>query len=277
MSDLKPSAWSQDRFGAAAADLARAVPRAIYRAHGLAMDAHVSGGLHSNDTYGATLHVAQYEQLVELARGIPGVSIRKPAEVRCRFDLVVLDDPPVVLYPWRYATDKSKDREKAKMRQPVSDLRKTLLALSANTIDPQLTLDQAALDPEQLEAELAEEQAVLEQLAKFGQVVTVGFASNPALGLFDLGWGELELVDPDTGEIRWRHWEQMPPPDASGMTGTNDPRAPLRPIGSPDQADRFDDAPLTENFGLTPRSPAAEPPISEPQPPQQDTGSDDPQ
>jgi len=238
------------------------------------MDAHISSTLRSNDAYGATLHVTQYEQLAEQARDIPGVSIRKPTDVRCRFELVVLDNPPVVLYPWRYATDKSMLREKAKLRQPVSDLRKTLLALNANTISEQLTLDQAQLDLEQFEAELAEEQAILEQLAKFGRVVTVGFASNPAGGIFDLGWGDVELVHEETGGVIWRHWEQLPPPgdQAAGA----DPRQPLSPPDSRDRTGRFDDAPLKEDLGLVPRSPIAEPLISEPERPEEDTGSDEP-
>jgi hypothetical protein len=31
---------------------------------------------------------------------------------RGRFDLVVRDDPPVVLYPWRYATGKAVSRDR---------------------------------------------------------------------------------------------------------------------------------------------------------------------
>ena len=274
MSELKPSTWVRARFGGVAGDMARAVARAIHQAHGLAMDAHISSTLRSNDAYGATLHVTQYEQLAEQARDIPGVSVRKPTDVRCRFELVVLDNPPVVLYPWRYATDKSIPREKARLRPPVSDLRKTLLALNANTISDQLTLDQAERDPEQLEAELAEEQALLEQLAKFGQVVTVGFASNPAGGIFDLGWGDVELVDEETGGVIWRHWEQLPPPGDQAAGG--ELRQPLSPPGGRDRAGRFDDAPLTEDLGLVARSPGAEPPISEPERPQEDTGSDEP-
>jgi hypothetical protein len=274
VSELKPSAWAQARFGGVAGDMARAVARAIHQAHGLAMDAHISSTLRSNDAYGATLHVTQYEQLTEFARDIPGISIRKPTDVRCRFELVVLDNPPVVLYPWRYATDKSTLREKAKLRPPVSDLRKTLLTLNPNTISDQLTLDQAERDPEELEAELAEEQAVLEQLAKFGQVVTVGFASNPAGGLFDLGWGDVELVDEETGSVIWHHWEQLPPPGDQAAGG--EPREPLSPPDGYDRTGRFDDAPLTEDLGLVARSPVAEPPISEPERPQEDTGSDEP-
>ena len=274
MDELKPSAWARARFGGVTGDMARAVARAMHQAHGLAMDAHISSTLRSNDAYGATLHVTQYEQLAEFARDIPGVSIRKPTDVRCRFGLVVLDNPPVVLYPWRYATDKSTLREKAKLRPPVSDLRKTLLTLNANTISDQLTLDQAERDPEELEAELAEEQAVLEQLAKFGQVVTVGFASNPAGGIFDLGWGDVELVAEETGGVIWRHWEQLSPPGDQAAGG--EPRQPLSPPDGHDHTVRFDDAPLTEDLGLVARSPIAEPPISEPERPQEDTGSDEP-
>jgi hypothetical protein len=274
VSELKPSAWAQTRFGGVAGDMARVVACAVHQAHGLAMDAHISSTLRSNDAYGATLHVTQYEQLAEFARDIPGISIRRPTDVRCRFELVVLDYPPVVLYPWRYATDKSTLREKAKLRPPVSDLRKTLLTLNANTISVQLTLDQAERDLEELEAELADEQAVVEQLARFGQVVTVGFASNPAGGIFDLGWGDVELVDEEAGGVIWRHWEQLPPPGDQAAGG--EPRQPLSPPDGRDRTGRFDDAPLKEDLGLVSRSPIAEPPISEPERPQEDTGSDEP-
>lgn len=273
MDELKPSTWAQAHFGGVTGDMARAVARAIHHAHGLAMDAHISSTLRSNDAYGATLRVTQYEQLAEFARDIPGVSMRKPMDVRCRFELVVLDNPPVVLYPWRYGTDKSTLREKAKLR-PVSDLRKTLLRLNANAINDQLTLDQAERDPEELEAELVEEQAILEQLAKFGRVVTVGFASSPAGGIFDLGWGDVELVNEETGDVIWRHWEQLPPPGDQAAGGQ--PRQPLSPPDGHDHTGRFDDAPLTEDLGLVVRSPIAEPPISEPERPQEDTGSDEP-
>ena len=276
MIEPKPSAWAQRRFGAAAGDLASAVSLAICQAHDLAMAAHVSGGLQSNDTYGATMHVAMYEQLAAEAQGIPGVLIRRPKDVKGRFELVVLESPPVVLYPWRYATDKAIPRERAKFRPPVSDLRKTLLSLNENTIGAQLTLDQAELDPEQLEAELAEEQAVLEQLARLGQLVTIGFASNPAGGIFDLGWGDAELVDENTGRVTWHYWEQLPPPGDQAAGG--EPRRPVSP-GAGDgggQSVRFDDAAPEDELVLRPRPPIMEPPISEPERPQEETGSDEP-
>jgi hypothetical protein len=270
VSEPKPSAWAQARFGDDADAFAWAVSKAIYRAHDQALGAHISGGLLSNDAYGATLHVAQYEQLVIETVSIPGVSIRKPKDVRCRFDLVVHDDPPVVLYPWRYAKDKAVPRDRARFRPPVSDLRKTLLALNENTISYQLTFDEIDVDPEQLAAEMAEDQAMLEQLAKLGQVVTVGYASNPG-GILDLGWGDVELLDEQSGRVFWRYWEQLPPPGAQTIRGV--PRQPVSPPAEDRQEGvRFNAAP-EEDLGLKPRQPLSEPPISEGERRQEETGS----
>ena len=275
MREAKPSAWAQDRFGDGAGDFAQAAARAIRKAHDRALAAHIRGGLTSNDTYGVTLHVAQYEELAVECGDLPGVSMRKPTGVHSRFDLVVHDEPPVVLYPWRYATDKAVSRDRAKL-WPVSDLRKSLLSLNANTLPDQLTLDQAELDPKELEVQLAEEQALLDQLASLGQVVTIGYASNPAGGIFELGWGDVELLDERTGRVFWRHWEELPQPadQAAGAT----PRQPVAPIDgdSRTRAERFDDAPLQDDLGLKPRPPITEPPISEPERPQEETGSDGP-
>lgn len=272
MDEPKPPVWAQARFGDAASDLARAVTRAIYQAHDMALKAHVSGGLQSNDTYGVTLHVAQYEQLAAECKGIPGVSIRRPKEVLCRFEFVVCEQPPVVLYPWRFATDKAVKREEARFRRPISDLRKTLLALNEDTLDGQMTLEEGMRDPDELEAERAEEQAVLEQLARFGRVVTVGFASNTS-GIFELGWGDAELVDEQTGEVRWHYWEPLAPSGEQAVGG--EPRRSVSPAGgdSRDQSVRFDAAP-EDDLGLKPRSPLSEPPTSEPERDPEETGSE---
>jgi hypothetical protein len=275
--EMTPSVWARDRFGTAATDMITAVTLAIHEAHRLAMGAHVGGGLSSNDSYGSTLRVTQYEQLIEFTRDIAGVVIRKPAEVRSRFELVVRDDPPVVLYPWRYATDPTKAREKARLHPPVSDLRENLLTLTANTVELQLTLDQTALDPDQLDSELADEQAVLEQLAKFGQVVTVGFASNPSKGLYELGLGEVELVDKNTGKVIWHHWEELPRIGEGRLARAGRAKPPAAPQGDRNRTGHFDDAPLNDDLGLRPRPPVGEPPSSEPQQPAQHTGSDEPE
>ncbi len=273
MEGPQPSGWAEARFGAVAGELCRAVPEAIHRAHELALAAHVSGALATNDAYGATLHAQQHQQLAEQARGLDGVRLRKPLGVRSRFELVVLDAAAVVLYPWRYATDRATPRTQAKFRT-VSDLRKNLLTLTARTIDPQLTIDHIDLDPEDLDAEFADEQAVLDQLAAFGQVVTIGYASSPSLGVFDLGWGDLELVDDKTGVVIWHSWEPLRR-WGHGGAGCAVASNPLTPVDGSDHAGRFDDAPLEDRFNLSPRSPLAEPPTSEPEPPPRPTGSDE--
>jgi len=279
VANSEASRWAQDRFGAAAGDLALTVPAAIHRAHQRAIDAHAAAELETNDTYGVTLHVAQHEELVRLARGIEGVAIRKPAAVNAsRFSFVVVDETAVVLYPWRYATERRKGREQAKLRPPVSDLRRTLLTLTARTIDPQLTLDDLERDYAQMEAEMAEEQAALDQLRRFGQVVTIGYASNPSAGLFDLGWGDLELVDEASGDVIWHHWESLLLEGGqAGEGGFRGSRDPGQPPAGPGRESRFDDAPLSEDFGLTPRSPLSEPPISEPERGPAETGTEDPE
>ncbi|MGI9149855.1 MAG: hypothetical protein ACR2IK_25475 [Chloroflexota bacterium] len=195
---------------------------------------------------------------------IPGVVPRKPAGVRSRFDLAVVDASSVVIYPLRYATDRKHSRQTAKLRPPVSDLRTELFTLAAHAVDPQMTLEQASRDEAEVLAEIAEEQAVLEQLAKFGRVVTVGYASNPTAGIFELGWGDLELVDEGTGELHWHHWEPLVREVGGGEMGLPVRRPTPAPDTSP-ATERFDDAPLDDDFGLVARTPVGSPPISEPE------------
>jgi len=271
----KPSDWLQARFGPAANDLMQAFSRAVYQAHERALRAHISGGLQSNDSYGGTLYAAVHEELAAECKDIPGVKLRKPRDVSYRFKLVVVEATRVVVYPWRFATDNATSRDRARFDTPVSGLRRTLLAMSEDAVSNQLTLEQGARDPEELQAELAEEQAILEQLKTLGQVVTLGFASNPK-GIFELGVGELELADEQTGHVRWREWTSLPPPGESGAQGES--RLPLSPVigdghGRPV---RFDDTAPEDDLDLKLRPPLAEPPISEPERPLEKTESDEP-
>jgi hypothetical protein len=201
--------------------------------------------------------------------------LRKPKDVSIRFNLVVIEPARTVVYPWRFATDNATPRERARFWTPVSDLRKTLLSLSEGTISGQLTLEQGARDPEELEAELADVQAILEELKTQGRVVILGFASNPQ-GIFEVGLAEVELADERSGRVHWHHREPLPPPGEPG-TGT----APRRPA-SPDTGDthgqrvRFDEAAAEDELDLKLRPPLTERPISEPERPQKKTGSDEP-
>lgn len=265
------SSWARERFGAVAADLQVAVPAAIAQAHELAYAAHVASELRTNDAYGSTLKVTQYEQLEQHTAGLPGVVARKPQELTSRFALVVAEETATVLFPWRFATDSATSRVQARMRRPLSELRKTLLGLTEGGGDVQLVLEQGERDPAELEAELAEERELLAELAAFGRVVTVGFSCNPVGGIFELGWGDAELLDPETGQVHWHHWEALS--RQVGAAAGRELVAVPEPAPAAEATPRFDDAPLDE-LGLTARPPLTQPDSGQEQTSQPGTGSD---
>ena len=230
MSEAKPTAWARERFGDVAEDMAEAVSRAIHQAHGRALAAHLGGGLTSNDTYGVTLHVAQYEELVTECGDLPGVSIRKPRDVLGRFDLVVRDDPPVVLYPWRYATDKAIPRDRARLRPPVSDLRKSLLSLNANTLpgsaDPGpghglILRNWKRSLPKSRRSSISWRGSA--KSSPSATPATPAGASSSSAGVTS------RLVNEETGQVQWRYWEELPPPGDQAAGGS--PRKPVAPVG----------------------------------------------
>lgn len=277
MGSYKAGEWARRRFGAAAADLGQAVAAGLQEAHRLALLAHLGSELTTNDAYGAALKVTQHEQLIAATADVPGVVARKPTGVVSRFQYVVVEDMAVVLMPWRFANTRATRRVDARMPTPVSDLRKSLLSLgTGGQPATQLVLEQSALDDGQLEAQLAEEQEVSAQLASFGRVVTVAFGSNPTDGLFDLGWGDAELISEDTGHVFWHFWESLPAADlrAAGL-GVPTP-APLRSVDPVDgsRVGRFDAAPLNEDLGLAARPRPVSAPLSEAQPEVEQAGDE---
>lgn len=271
MGSYKAGEWAGRRFGAAASDLGQAIALGIQEAHRRALLAHLGSELKTNDAYGAALMVTQHEQLIAAAEGLPGVVIRKPTGVASRFPYVVVEDMAVVLMPWRFSNTRAKRRIDARMSTPVSVLRKSLLSLGAGAqASTQLVLEQSMLDTDELEAQLAEEEEVSAQLASFGRVVTVAFGSNPTDGLFELGWGDAELVSEETGDVHWHSWEALPtaePRTAGNAVSTPTP-APLRSVdpGEGSRVGRFDAAPLNEDLGLAARPRPVSAPLSESQP-----------
>lgn len=244
MTDTETSTWAYERFGGAAPLMRDAAFRAMHDAHALALSAHLASELSTNDAYGSTLMVTQHQQLVRHTCSVPGVAARKPKSIRSRFRYPVLDETAVVLFPWRYATDGATSHTDARMRLPVSELRQALMSLPGKQGDAQLTLDEGDLDREEFEARRQEERDLREQLPRFGRVVTIGFASNPTLGLAGLGWGDAELLDPADGTVKWHEWEPLRPSPAIDT----DERAAHRVISPPldEQVDRFDRPPLTD-------------------------------
>ncbi len=275
MSETELSGWAIDRFGATAPELVRAVPEAIWRAHERALAGHIATEETHNDAYGHGLAAYQHEEVLNLAGQMAGLRTAKGRHGKSRFEHLVVTETSVALWPLRFATDHKTSHANAKVRS-TSDYRRGLLTLSAPSYgrNGQLTFDDIEVDEVAAEAARAEEDAMLEQLRRFGSVVTIGFSCNPA-GMFELGWGDCELIDDGSGHLYWSHWENLSRPGPGA--GYGGAQAPLKPVAGPGPI-RFDDgAPADDDFGLTARPPLAGELSSEALAPAQEAGSGDEQ
>jgi hypothetical protein len=271
---MSSAAWAEDSMGEATEELRSAVLWAIPRAHEDAVAAQAASGTPKRDPYGHTMKNRQHECLVEAGSAVTGVEVFHPQGAS--FDLLRVTSTGAVLFPWRYATSARVARVDAKMR--TSGFRRGLLA----TVEPtaQLTLEHAALSDDELEAHLADQEAVVQELRRYATVVTIGYASNPS-GLLDLGWGVVELLD-EKGSVDWPHWEPLPwrsSGSAAADSHTLTAAARLRSAATRETNDqvahRFDkSAPLVDDFGLTPRNPLAGEPSSEAAPKVEETGTE---
>lgn len=255
--------WVTKVLGDAAAGLRDAVLVAIPRAHEFASAAQAASGTRKRDTYGHTMKNRQHECLVEAGTLVDGVEAFRPRSAS--FELLRVTETSTLLFPWRYATSTQVARVDARMR--TSTFRTDLL--SSGEVPAQLTLDHAGLDDAELEAQLAQDATIVEELRRLSPVVTIGYASNPT-GLLDLGWGRAELRD-DSGVVHWAEWETLPwRTGARGsLVGAQASAArTLRTVptaGTDDLASqRFDQStPLLDDLGLQPRVPSVREPWSE--------------
>lgn len=253
--------WTKDRFGRLAETMDSVAARALADAHAYALAADAASGLDSADAYGSTMYVQQHEQLIHAARELDGVVPRKPTGVRGRFAYLVIEETNVVVVPWRFSSDQRHDRLEAKFRTPMSELRRNLLSLSVPGPPRERTFDDLLLEEEMGELWVEEEAQLNEQLAKLGRVVFLAFGSNSARGIFEQGWGEVELVDDQRGSVEWRNWSPIAP--AAGAV-------PVREAGVVADAaattvERFDNASAEtkDEFGLALRHPLSGPATSE--------------
>ena len=268
------SEWAIKRFGALADDLRDVVPGAVKRAHESAVAAQGASGTHHRDPYGHTLKNRQHECLVEALSGTEGVSVFRPPGAS--FELVRLTATRVTLLPWRYGTNRAASRSKVRMK-PSGRRRDLLSGPKGNP--SQYSIEQADLSETELEAQFAEHNDVWDQLRNFARVVTVGYASSPH-GIYDLGWGDVELLD-DDGTVNWLHWEPLTITDVSTAgdgVGGGGGRPHLHAAKTPDEnhpaaGPRFDTG-SDDDLPLRPRIAPGEP-HHEAEPPSEETGTDD--
>ena len=267
-----PTPWSSSLFGELAEPVGRAVPFALREAERRALAGHEAMGLSSRDVYGH-LWQTQHEELVRHLGGLDGVRTIRPRGAR--YDLLVVGENNVILYPWRYGDDLRRSVDQAKMR--MSEVRRNLLDLTPKTPDAQLSLEEADKSEEQLRAEAEEAEQLVADMATAGRMVLIAYASNPQSGLLRIYWGEATQAD-ESGLLNWSDREQLPiTADEEGFgRGLGPAPSPVRPVPSstgPGSGPRFDDAPLEEPI-LGVRPPLTSP-DTDPRAPQPGTGSDD--
>ncbi|MGV9823404.1 hypothetical protein [Nocardia xishanensis] len=266
-----PSAWETDRFGGLALSLRGAVWRALEAAHKRALDGHNGFGLETNDAYGLMWLI----QNQELAKAVEQIApdARRIRPQRARYELTVVGDNNIILYPWRFSDDAYSPLDAAKMT--LSKTREHLLSLTPD-VSGQLSFEHAGLSEEELDAEFQDLETFLEDAAEAGRMVVIAYASNPHAGVIRVYWGDASQAD-DSGRLRWNHVEQIAPP--SGTSGEDTGGVVVRPTGprpdpNTETAARFDQhAPLSE-FSLAPRTPLTAPDGGHPPTPHPETGND---
>ena len=259
MKDIEPSVWQAERFGDIGTKLVSAVGAAVGAAHADSLAAHDAGGMTHHDTYGNTMKVRVHEHLEAAVRDIEGVSFRKPVEGG-RFGLVVVTGTSVAILPIRIGKDPMVTHDRMRLRTPVSEIKQSLLSLTPIVGPRQLTIEEGLQDSDELEAQFVELEELEKELGRLGQVVVVSYGSSPTSGLWDLGWGDLQIEDINRGAVIWSHWERLPL-GVVNESGTPDLHAVDNVAGDQIPAARFDHADEDQDFDLSPRRPVEAPPI----------------
>ena len=252
MTDNQISKWAEARLGTLAGELPYKIGTAVKAAHDFALKAHLSAEMDQNDAYGHALKVKMHQTLEEALENTPGVILRKPSGGR--FSLPIIAETSVALLPIRYSTDRQISREKAKIN--LSDFRRSLLALVGpnRANGQQLSIEDAMDQDLDVDAHYEQMAELDEQLRSFGQVVTIGFGSNPTAGLWGVGWGDLR-VDEDKQVAVWEFWEELPEETVPSALA---PRTPLGVISAPNEPTYFDQTDEPDTLDLFLRHPRLE-------------------
>lgn len=268
-----PTAWSRNFIGHSAATVRQVVPGALHSAHQRALESHKGLGLASNHAYGQIYLVAPEELVKALT---PHVDVRLNRPRGAHHALPVVGENNVTLYPWKFSDNAYSDLNAAKMRTPVSDLRRDLLSMNP-AVEGQMTLDQAMMSDEELQAYDAAHEAAMAEARAGGSTVIIAYASNPQAGLLRVYWGDASGTD-EHGHVLWNHVEQIPITGlADGQAGGSGllPVGPAPVLPRPSvEAPQFNDAPMPD-IVLSTRPPLASSPDPERPTPHDEAGSDD--
>ncbi|MFF2087486.1 hypothetical protein ACFVVM_27245 [Nocardia sp. NPDC058176] len=263
-----PTPWETKRFGGNALLLRNAIWRGLRAAHQRALAAHTGLKLESNDGYGL-IWLVQHEEVGHAIEAVvPELRRIKPA--RARYELNVVGEDSIILYPWKFADDAHTPVTNAKMT--MSKLRESLLALTQAKSDSQLSFDHAELTEEELDAEFEDDETFLDDAIEAGRLVLIAYAANPRAGILRVFWGEASQAD-DRGRLSWSEIEQIPAPPEDEQTPVQTGPTPV-PEPKTGTGPRWHQSTPPPEFDLAPRPPLTAPDGGQPPVPQPETSSD---
>lgn len=239
------SDWAYARFGEHTDEVRQAVAEALVEAMNDARDAQRSSRSEKQYAYGATLMARRYETIAARLGNRSDVQFVRP--YGSPHELTIVDGN--LLFPFRY----SKDGRTAIAEARISDRRVSgLIRELFRRFSPEPAYEQEALELfAEDESELAPLRPALARLPDSTHLVLIAYAGNAQAGLFNVYWGEAELID-EFGRIRWTHHEPIPLLIPVPHGGRH-----LARVGA-DRADKAGDGGRMPDVPMSPR-PAVEP------------------
>jgi hypothetical protein len=192
--------WADDVFGRNATDLREVIRKSLTAACVQSQNAQAQSKARKKYPFGSSLWTLQFQELED----------RMVKKFRDRVRLVALDtySLPVfdgyVLYPVRSANTKSSKAMEARVRRPVSKLRRQMYS----TLGPEPI--QGGLWTEQAAQETARDLRTL--MARLGPDIRLGsisYVCDYKPGLVNIYWGDAEL-DFRTGQLLFHDGEELP-------------------------------------------------------------------
>lgn len=233
--------WLADMLGPAADTVLSALAPSMDSAHGRASDAQQAGGLKKLTTYGATLWLAVYEELLERMQRAGYSDFHHPKGAL--YDLSVVDG--VLLFPFEVDAEKTQDLREAVME---SELRQAVMDLS----DRDWKLRQAAFELDELPPATGAREALT--AAEIKQVLLIPYQCDHGTGLTKVAVGLGELRPGAAHSIDWSEFDLLSldvlragpqllelPEDEPSFTSPALPELPLmgrpRPVENPEAVD----------------------------------------
>lgn len=244
--------WADRIFGDDADDLRQVVVKALAAACSQSQDAQDVSRARKKVPFGGSLWTLQFQEVAGIAAKLP--DLHRVAELDS-YSLVVVNN--YVLYPVRSVNVRSARAQDAKMRKPVSKLRRKMFA----ALGPEPY--QPGLWPVQAVEEAAKDMRMLiTRLGPDTHLAVISYVCDYMAGLTDIYWGEAELNVHD-GALTFHDGEDLPLVSAaSAAPGQRSASGSTLPSRTFDGGD-LPDIPLGVN-------PGHQTPVTEPEPPQYD-------